>query len=179
MAVFLIIISILLWIASIWCLFGRQTIAPALSYIALFLISFAKIDVDPNFNINSTMLIGWLCMTVVVMIISFMQPAKVIQQTKGMPFMIVGGLVGLAVGLLGFTVETPALRYSFMIIGVIAGIFFGFLLYSNTPDGQPVRIGSGNFFKYLLAKGFPTAITLMQLGLVLVLWITLKNVNGL
>lgn len=113
------------------------------------------------------------------MIATILQPDRIVRQTKGMAFIVIGGIVGLAVGLLGFTVESAALRYSIMIISVVAGIFFGFLLYSNTPDGQPVRIGSGNFFKYLLAKGFPTAITLMQPGVVLVLLISIKNVNGL
>ena len=179
MAIFLIIISILCWAASIWCLFARQIIAPALSYLGLLLLSFAKVDVYPLLPINNVMLIGWLSMTVVVMIATILQPDRIVRQTKGMAFIVIGGIVGLAVGLLGFTVESAALRYSIMIISVVAGIFFGFLLYSNTPDGQPVRIGSGNFFKYLLAKGFPTAITLMQPGVVLVLLISIKNVNGL
>lgn len=177
MDIFLIILCILFWALSIWCLFGRQTIAPALSFIALILLSFTS-WFSPL--VNNTMIIGWLAMTVVVMFAAYMQPEPVRRQTKGMPFMIVGGVVGLALGLLGFTVSSViTLRYSLMIIAVAAGIFLGFLLYSQTPDGQPVRPGSGNFFKYLLAKGFPTAITLMQLGVALVLLMVIKNVNGL
>lgn len=180
MAIFLIILSILLWLVSIWFLFGRPVIAPALSYVALLVLSFAKTDVYPIVPINNVMLIGWLCMTVVTMIATMLQPDAINRQIKGMAFMVGGAIVGLAVGLLGYTItQAIAGRYAIMIVAVIAGIFFGFMLYSNTPDGQPVRIGSGNFFKYLLAKGFPTAITIMQIGVVLVLLITMKNVNGL
>lgn len=180
MTIFLIILSILLWAASIWCLFGRQSIAPALSYLGLLVLSFVSENGYPLFPINQTMLIGWLAMTLVVMFASYLQPEMIRRQIRGMGFMVGGALVGLALGLLGFTVSSAITwRYSLMIVAVAAGIFLGFLLYTNTPDGRPVRPGSGNFFKYLLAKGFPTAITIMQLGVALVLLIVIKNVNGL
>lgn len=176
MTIFLIIVSILLWAASLWCLFGRQTIAPALSFLALLVLSFTN---GIGIFINNVMLIGWLAMTIVVMFTAYMQPEVIRRQTKGMAFMIGGGIVGLALGLLGFSISSSVtLRYSLMIIAVAVGIFLGFLLYTNTPDGRPVRPGSGNFFRYLLAKGFPTAITIMQLGVALVLVIILNNVNG-
>ena len=63
-----------------------------------------------------------------------------------------------------------------MIVSVIIGIFIGFLMYTRTPDGRPVAPGTGNFFRYLLAKGFPTAITVMQPGVVLVLTIALNTI---
>lgn len=181
MAVFLIILSVLLWIGSFWALYGRQTIAPALSYVALLVLSFvtdrAGYSVLP---INSTILTGWLCMTLVVMISSVLQPEPVRRQTRGMTYIIGGGITGLALGLLGFTFLTDlSALYACMILATVAGIFLGFLLYTNTPDGRPIRPGSGNFFRYLLAKGFPTAITLMQLGVALVLVIALYNINGI
>lgn len=180
MSIFLIILSILLWLASIWCLFGRQTIAPALSYFALLILSFASENGYQLIPINNVMLIGWLSMTVVVMLTVILQPEAVRRQIRGMAFIVGGGIVGLAVGLLGFSVTSSlGLRYAVMILAVIVGIIFGFILYTNTPDGRPVAPGSRNFFTYLLAKGFPTAITLMQLGVALVLVIALKNVNGL
>lgn len=180
MAVFLIILSVLLWVAAIWCLYGRQTIAPVLSYLGLLAISFASSGGIRLLPVNVTILMGWLCMTLVVMFVSALQPEPVRRQTRGMSFMIGGGVTGLALGLLGFTVTSPvSLRYACMILAVIVGVALGFLLYTNTPDGRPIRPGSGNFFKYLLAKGFPTAITLMMPGVVLVLLIALNNVNGL
>lgn len=173
MTVFLIISCILLWGASLWCLYGRQSIAPALSYMALLVLSFITENGYPVLPLNGTILTGWLCMTLVVTFTSILQPEPVRRQTRGMSFMITGGITGLAVGLLGFSISSSiTLRYAYMILATIAGIAFGFLLYTNTP-------GSGNFFRYLLAKGFPTAITLMMLGVALVLLIAVKNVNGL
>ena len=61
-----------------------------------------------------------------------------------------------------------------MILATVAGICLGFLLYTNTPDGRPVAPRTGHFFKYLLAKGFPTAVTVMQAGVALVLWVATK-----
>lgn len=180
MAVFLIIMSALLWIASVWCLYGRQVIAPALSYVALLLLSFASENGYPILPINNVILTGWLCMTLAVMFTVILQPEPVRRQTRGTTFMIGGGLVGLALGLLGFSVTSDlSMRYACMILATAAGIVLGFLLYTNTPDGRPVRPGSGNFFRFLLAKGFPTAITLMMIGVVLVLVVALKNVNAL
>lgn len=180
MTVFLIILAALLWICAIWAAYGRQLIAPALSYLALLAVSFAKSNGYPLLPVNGTILTAWLCMTLVVMLITIMEPEPVRRQTRGMFYIIGGAIVGLAVGLLGFTfTDNLNALYATMVLGVVAGIFFGFLLYTNTPAGRPVAIGSGNFFKYLLAKGFPTAITVMQLGVVLVLVVALKNVHAL
>lgn len=177
MAIFLIILAILLWCVSIWALASRPTIAPAISYLALLVLSFAQRNGFPLVPVNNTILISWLCMTLVVTFACYLQPDKVVAQTRGMGYMIAGAIVGLAVGLLGFSFSSnPGLLYTIMILGVICGIFFGFLLYSNTPDGRPVAIGSGNFFRYLLAKGFPVAITVMQIGIALVIVIA-KSVS--
>lgn len=177
MSIFLIILSCLLWALSLWMLAGRPVLGPALSYLAMLTLSFATGDYDyPLLPINNTMLIGWLCMTLVVMVATYLQPPAVVAQTRGMAYMIGGALVGMVIGLLAFTFTASlALLYASMIVATAVGIFFGFLLYSRTPDGAPVAIGSGNFFKYLLAKGFPTAITVMQLGMVLVLVPAIKS----
>lgn len=177
MSTFLIILSCLLWLLSLWMLAGRPVLGPALSYLAMLTLSFATGDYGlPLLPINNTMLIGWLCMTLVVMVATYLQPAVVVSQTRGMGYMIGGALVGMVIGLLAFTFTTSlALLYASMIVATAVGIFFGFLLYSRTPDGAPLRLGSRHFFEYLLAKGFPTAITVMQLGMVLVLVIAMAN----
>lgn len=172
MGIFLIIISVVLWLGSLWALRGRQILAPALSCAALLVLSFARKDGYQMIPVNSTMLMSWFAMTVVVMIIVMLQPEAVRRQIRGTGYMIIGALTGLAVGLLGFTFTTNlSALYAAMVVGVIAGIFCGFLLYTRTPDGAAVAPGSGNFFKYLLAKGFPTAISVMQAGVALVLTI--------
>ena len=176
MTVFLIILSCVLWIAALWTLRGRQILSPALSYAGLLVLSFARSNGYQLLPINATILTSWFCMTLVVMFIVLLQPEPVRRQTRGTAYMTVGALTGLAVGLLGFTFTSRiSLLYAVMVLGVIVGIYCGFLLYTKTPDGEPIRPGSGNFFHYLLAKGFPAAITVMQPGVALVLTIAINN----
>lgn len=154
----------------------RPLYAPGFSYLALLGLSFCETDGVPWLPINNTMLISWLCITVVVMMATILQPAAIRMLNRGMAYIIGGAIVGLAVGLLGFSVsESLSMRYGVMMVATAAGIFFGYLLYSNTPSGKEMRVGGGNFFPYLMAKGFPTAVTVMQMGLVLVLLIALYD----
>ena len=169
MTVFLLIISIILWVAAVGSLTSRPLFSPALSYLGLVAISFCRY---PSIQIPNSMLMSWLCITVVVMMATILQPAAINRQARGMAYIIGGGVVGLVIGLLGFTVSASlSAYYAIMIVATLLGIFFGFLLYSNTPDGKAIGVMRGNFFRYLLAKGFPTAVTLMQIGLIFVMLI--------
>ena len=178
MSIFLLVASIILWVASIATLPSRPFYSPALSYLGLLGLSFCDTDGVSWLPINSNMLISWLCITLVVMVATLLQPYRVRSQARGMAYIIGGAIVGLAIGLLGFTISSSiGMLYGIMIVATAVGIFFGFLLYSNTPDGRGVGIMSGNFFRYLTAKGFPTAVTVMQIGLVLVLLIAKAQVG--
>ena len=172
MTIFLIITACLCYAASVWALATRIMLGPVLSYVGLVLLSVATRNGYPMLPINGTILTGWFCMTLVVSVIIMLQPEPVRRQTRGMRYMIVGAVTGLAIGLLAFSAShNLTMLYSFMILAVIAGIFFGLLLYSRTPDGRPLAVGSQNFFRYLLANGFPVAITMMQIGVAAVLTI--------
>lgn len=175
----LVILSIMLWVGALVLLPVRQAYAPSLSFLGLALLSFARTPAGyPVLPVNNTILIGWLCMTLVVTLATLLQPAPVVRQTRGMAYIIGGATAGMVVGLLGYTLSSSVnVLYGVMIVATVVGIFFGFLLYSRTPDGRPVGISSGHFFHYLLAKGFPVAITVMQIGVALVLLIAVNNVN--
>lgn len=176
MATFLIILSCVLWALSLYLLRGRQVAAPAVSFVPLVLLSLAKRNGWQLLPINLTMLTGWLCMTLVVMCACYLQPAAVRAQTKGWGYITGGAIVGMIVGLLGFSFNVGvSMLYGIMILATVVGIFLGFLLYTNTPDGRPVGPRSGHFFKYLLAKGFPTAVTVMQGGVALVLLLAIQK----
>lgn len=178
MYVFLIIVSCLLWALATVALFKRLVAAPALSFLGLLAISAAARDGVPILPLNATLLTGWLCMTLVVTIATSMQPAPLRAQSRGMGYIVAGAFTGMAVGLLGFTFSASlSLLYAVMVTATVAGTFFGFLLFANTPDGKGVAPASGNFFKYLLAKGFPTAITVMQIGVVIVIALALHNLG--
>lgn len=178
MSIFLLVVSILAWVAALVSLPTRPLYAPALSYLGLLGMSFCTTDGLQWLPVNNSMLISWLAITVVVMMATMLQPVAVRSQTRGMGYMIGGATVGLAVGLLGYTVSSSiSALYAIMVLAVAAGVFFGFLMYSNTPDGRGIGLSSGNFFRYLFAKGFPTAVTVMQIGLVLVLLIAVSNLT--
>ena len=172
MMVFLIILSCMLWIAALGTLGKRILLAPALSYCGLLVISFAMHNDLPVVPLSKSMLISWLCITLVMMLIIVLQNPAIRMQSRGTGYILVGGLAGMAVGLLAFTFTASlTFLYSLMLLGIIIGIFLGYLLFTRTPDGVAVAPGTGNFFRYLLAKGFPTLITLAQPGIVAVILI--------
>lgn len=179
MEIVLIIISALLWGAAFWSLWKRRLLAPAFSYLALLLLSFARTPEGYSLlPVNNMILTGWLCMTLIVMVATLLQPDSERRDTAGVGYMTVGAVVGMAVGLLGFSVaETPGMRYSIMIVATAAGTFFGYLLFGNTPQGRSGRLEGvrerRGLFASLLSKGFPIALTVMQLGVALVLLIAL------
>lgn len=176
MAIFYIVLSIVCWAAGLFFLFRKQLVAPALSYLGLLFISMAERSDIPLVPVNNTILIGWLCLTLVVMLATVIQPPAITAQTRGEGYMLGGALTGMAVGLLGFTFSASlSVLYGIMVVATLAGIFFGYLLFTNTPAGSAVGFRSGRFYTYLLAKGFPTAITVMQIGVVLVILVATRS----
>lgn len=176
MAALIITASCILWIGAIVALWWRPLVSPVLSFLGLLCLSAAKTGSMalggpyPLVPINSSVLMSWLCMTVVVTGATVMQPADRMRGNASMGYLLGGALAGLAVGLLGFTFSSSmSILYGCMVIAVAAGTFFGWLLFTNTPAGRSNMAGSGGFFSLLLAKGFPVAITVMQLGVPLVI----------
>lgn len=177
MATFLIILSCLLFIAAIVLVGPKIILSPALSFLGLLALNFATTKEGyPLLPLNSTILSGWLYITIIVIVATAMQAPALRSSRKGVGYMLIGSIAGMSVGLLGFTFAgTLSIIYGTMIVATAVGCFFGFLLYTNTPEGTPMAIKSGNFskffVKYFLAKAFPIAITVMQIGVVLVLLI--------
>lgn len=172
MMIFLIILSCLIWLAAFLVLPKRIFLGPGLSYCALVILSFAQKNGYPIMPLSTGMLLSWLVITFLTMMIVMLQNPAVRQQSRGIGYMTIGGLAGMAVGLLGFSFSTNLnLLYALMILGVLAGVFFGFLLFTNTPDGRDVALPTGRFFKYLLAKGYPILVTIVMLGIPAVIFI--------
>ncbi|MCH5236740.1 MAG: hypothetical protein J1E95_02960 [Muribaculaceae bacterium] len=172
-----IVFSSILYLLGFICIPFRIIAAPACSFLGLLILSFSHNDAGyPLLPVGSSLIFGWLCVTVLVTVVTLIQPAPVRDARKGMGYIFIGALTGLAIGLLGFTITNSiGALYAIMVICTAAGTFLGYLIFTNTPDGRRVRAGSGNFFSYLLAKGFPTAITVMQAGVVLVLLIAMHT----
>lgn len=172
-----IVFASLLFLLALIMLPMRIIASPASSFLGLLILSFAKTSEGfPLLPINSSVIFGWLCVTVLVTVATLCQPAPVRNVNKGMGYIIGGALTGLAIGLLGFTVwNTTGALYAAMVVCTAVGTFLGYMVFTSTPAGRKVNFRSGNFFTYLMAKGFPTAITVMQGGVVLVLIIALSK----
>ena len=177
MMVFLIILSCLLWIGGVALLFRRLSFAPAFGYLGLLTLSFAKDGGMPLLPISPSILWGWLAITAIVTLSAAMQPQGVKNERRGTGYMAVGALTGLAVGLLGFSVTADlSLLYGIMVVAVAVGVCLGFLLFTRTPHGAAFGgLRSGALRTYLPAKGFPIAITVMQIGIALVLAVALQK----
>ncbi|MDE6010618.1 MAG: hypothetical protein K2F87_04120 [Muribaculaceae bacterium] len=166
MLIFLIISSCLLWVGAFAAFPRKILLAPALSYCALLVLSFARKNGYPILPVSSGMSLSWLCITLVVMLIIVLQNPAMRAQSRGTGYMLLGAVAGMAVGLMGYTFSASLnLLYAIMLICTAIGTALGLLLFSNTPDGRLIAPGSGHFWKYLLAKGFPALITVAQLGI--------------
>jgi hypothetical protein len=178
MATICIIGAILLWLIAGWTLFRNQLLSPAISFLAMLAISYATTSEGvPLIPINGTILMSWLGMTLVVMAATMLQPQPIRMQQRGVGYMLMGALTGMVVGLIGFTFTLPLqMLYGIMVIATLAGLFFGYLFFTRTPQGVNVGLHSGHFFRYLLAKGFPVAISVMILGVVLVIYIATQQI---
>ena len=166
-----IVFSSILYLLSLIFIRIRLIAAPCSAFLGLLIISMAKSPEGyPLLPISSGMILGWLFMAILVTVLTLCQPKPIRQTTRGMYYFLCGALTGMALGLLGFTITTsPGVCYVIMILTTALGTFLGALMYGTTPEGKQVGVNSGHFYTYLLAKGFPTAITVMQLGTVLVI----------
>lgn len=175
MSVVLIIIGVLLFAGAIGLLFKQQMLSPIVSWAGLTCIWLSE-----TLPLNSTIIVGWMGMALLVMAATWLQSEPIRQQTRGVGYMSIGGITGMVVGLLGYSfAQSLSLLYGIMITSTAIGICLGYFLFTNTPSGEKVNVKSGHFFKYLTAKGFPVAITIMQIGIVLVLLLAIKNNNQL
>lgn len=165
MAVILMILSIICFVGSLVLLFYKEAVAPAVALLGLVAMYFShKLPLAPN------MVITWVAITVIILGVTSMQSRALMAQTRGMGYMLTGAIAGMAVGLIAVpAAESLTFLYACMILGIVAGIFFAFMLFSRTPQGRDVNLASGNFFTYLAAKGFPLALTVIQAGVCILL----------
>ena len=167
MAVVIVTISCLMWVAALALTMSRrQMLAPVVSYLALLVISFAEDAARYQLlPVNGVILTGWLAMTLVVTAVTVLQPQVLQAQRRGTAYITAGAVTGMALGLSAFSCGIAEhLLYSIMVLLTAIGAFAGMLFFSRTPKGEDVALHTGRFFRYLLAKGFPTVITVAMAG---------------
>lgn len=171
MTIALIILAIMLYAAGGLLLLKRELLGPIASFLAL-----TAVYGSSTLLIPVNMLLTWLCITLVISAVSAMQPPEVMSQHRGMGYMCLGALGGMALGLTGYSFgATGNAVYALMVLGTLLGTAIGYVLFTRTPAGQALRQSRSRFVSYLLAKGFPVAIAVMQLGVVLTLLIMEKT----
>ncbi len=170
MSIVLIILSCLLWAGAFAAFPRRILLSPALSFCALLLLSFARIDGVPIVPVANSMTLSWLCITIVVMMVILLQNPAIRIQSRGTGYILFGAMAGMAAGIAVYTVSASlSILYAMMLGGTAIGITLGLLVFSNTPAGRGIASSSGHFWQYLLAKGFPALITVAQIGIALVI----------
>ena len=100
----------------------------------------------------------------IVLVIDMMQPRRLARCTNGMTYIGIGALVGMMVGMTGFS-------YLWMVAGAAIGVIGGGYVYARTPAGETSRISFGSIFQYLCAKGLPAVVTVSIIGIAVMLWI--------
>lgn len=170
MSIVLIILSCLLWAGAFAAFPRRILLSPALSFCALLLLSFARVNGVPIVPVANSMTLSWLCITIVVMMVILLQNPAIRIQSRGTGYILFGAMAGMAAGIAVYTVSASlSILYAMMLGGTAIGITLGLLVFSNTPAGRDIAPSSGHFWQYLLAKGFPALITVAQIGIALVI----------
>lgn len=123
------------------------------AYGAVWLMQWSDYLEFPN-----VMLSYWGILTMIIIVITSMQPEAMVKSTRGLLHITVGAVAGMFAG--------TTIGYSPMIIGTCVGALMGMIAYSRTKQGDALRPLTP-FFKYFLAKGLPAIITIAMLGIIL------------
>lgn len=103
-------------------------------------------------------MIFWGVAVAIVAVNRFLLPAFVRNSRRGVGYIGVGAIVGMALGLI---VGRPAPITG----GAILGALLGAIAYTRTEGGAALEFPTSKFFNYLGAKGIPAVITASIVGL--------------
>ena len=149
----LFILGIILIILSVFLCLKPYIPSVITAYGAVWLMQWSGRLDFPN-----VMLSYWGILTMIVIVITSMQPEALVKSTRGLRHITIGAVGGMFAG--------TTIGYSPMIIGSAVGALLGLVAYSRTKDGDALRPLTP-FFKYFMAKGLPAIITVALLGIIL------------
>lgn len=157
MSTLLLISGIVALVAAFLAILRPYVPGAVLAYAGLWLFKWSGF-IHPS----AGLLASWGVIVVVVLVIDFLLPSSISRATNGMGYMGVGGLVGLFVGMTGFSL-------AWAVAGAAAGVLLGAFAYTRMPGGKALGFPSSRFFQYLCAKGLPAVVTLGLIGIALLL----------
>ena len=157
MSTLLLISGIVALVAAFLAILRPYVPGAVLAYAGLWLLKWSGF-IHPS----AGLLASWGVIVVVVLVIDFLLPSSISRATNGMGYMGVGGLVGLFVGMTGFSL-------AWAVAGAAAGVLLGAFAHTRMPGGKALGFPSSRFFQYLCAKGLPAVVTLGLIGIALLL----------
>lgn len=157
MSTILLISGIIALVAGFLAIMRPYIPGALLAYAGLWLLKWGGV-----LHPSTSLLISWGVIVVIVLIIDYLLPAGIARATNGMAYMGVGGLVGLFVGMTGFSL-------AWAVTGAAAGVLLGALAFTRMPGGRELGFPSSRFFQYLCAKGLPAVVTLGIIGIAVLL----------
>ena len=151
----LIAIALLLSIASVIALFRSLRSAPAIAFVTLILATATA-------SIHAERFLFWGSAALIALALLYLIPASVAHARVGVPYIVGGALVGIAIG------AAISLSPAAFIIGAAAGTLGGGLAFAQTPAGHLLRFPSRQFFNSLCAKGLPAIVTINVIAISLI-----------
>lgn len=165
MTVFLIILGIVALVAGFLAIMRPWFPGAPVAYLGLWLLKWAGF-IHPTVSL----LTSWGVIAAIVLGLDLLLPRNVTRATNGMTYMGTGGLVGLFVGMTGFSL-------AWAVVGAAAGVLLGAFAYTRMPGGEGLGFPSARFFQYLCAKGLPAVVTLGIIGIAVLLAV-MENYPG-
>lgn len=154
-----LVIGLVFMAVSLYLLIRPYFPAAVTAYASMWFMKWAHAIHPTDWLITS-----WGIAVAIVLITDMLQPRQLSRCTNGMTYIGVGAIVGMMVGMTGFS-------YLWMVGGAAIGVIAGGYVYSRTPAGRPLGFPSARFFQYLCAKGLPAVVTVSVIGIAVMLWI--------
>ncbi len=154
-----LIIGLLFMASSLFLLIRPYFPSAVTAYAGLWFMKWSHI-----IHTGDWLMTSWGIAVAIVLIIDILQPRQLSCCTNGMVYIGVGAIVGMMVGMTGFS-------YLWMVVGAAVGVIAGGYVYARTPAGKPIGFPSAQFFQYLCAKGLPAIVTVSIIGIAVMLWI--------
>lgn len=135
---------------------------PGLSWVGLLLLYLT--NVIPN---NYWVLGITLAVTITIMILDYVIPAKGTKKFGGSSYGVWGTNIGLLVGL--FLIPIP---FGF-VFGAFAGAFIGEMIYDNQDQKRALKAATGSFLGFLASAFMKFVVCMVFLGIFL--YVTWNN----
>lgn len=150
-----LVFAMILAAISVAMIFVPRTPACIVGYMSMWA---ARLSGYVQFS--DTTMWFWGIAVLLVAVNRFLLPAFVRDSRRGLGYIGIGAIVGMAVGLTMYRAAT-------VIGGAAVGAFLAAIAYTRTSRGKTLEFPTSKFFNYLGAKGIPAVVAASMTGLVI------------